>query len=278
MAAVAEALRRNNVLPQWIAFFSQVLIAVSIEVGDDLGRGLFSQHGTAEGIRNAQDIIAFETAHGLWVEPAWQLFFQQSHHLLALTVTWLEVARMMNGVYVLGHICVTLGVGAWVYFYRRPFFALMRNTVIFTNGLALVVYENFPVAPPRLMPPLSFNHHLFAFQDTLYGVLSTSGQYVGSSLAYNEFSAMPSVHMAWALIAAAMVILLAPLPFKVLGALYPFLMLVAVVVTANHFLLDAAGALLVVAVAAALAVGFECWRGRAPWRADRTSSASFCVF
>jgi hypothetical protein len=254
-----------------------VLIAVSIELGDDLGRAIVAQHGTAEGIEDAREIIQFEAAHGLWVEPGWQLFFQQTHHIFVLTITWFEVARVMNGVYILCHIFVTLGVGAWVYFFRRRFFPLMRNTIIVTNAIALIVYERFPVAPPRLMPPVHFDGRIFTFQDTLYGVLN-GGRFVGSNLTYNEFSAMPSVHIAWALVAAAMVIWLArPLAVKLLAMVYPVLMLVAVVVTANHFLLDAIAATFVVLLAAGIAVLFECWRGRPPWREMRAPLPLFAI-
>lgn len=266
MATVAQVLRRNNYLPAWIAFFAQVLIAISIELGDDLGRMIVSQHGTAAGIQDARGVIQFEAAHGLWVEPGWQLFFQQSHHIFMVTVTWFEVARVMNGVYLFCHVFVTLGVGAWVYFFRRRYFPLMRNTIIVTNLIALIIYERFPVAPPRLMPPVLFDGRPFTFQDTMYGVLS-GGRFVGSNLTFNEFSAMPSVHIAWALVAAGMVVWLArPLAIKLIAVMYPFLMLVAVVVTANHFLLDAIAAVFVVLLATGIAVAFECWRGRPPWR------------
>jgi len=127
------------------------------------------------------------------------------------------------------------------------------------------------VAPPRMMGPLPFAHHLFHFQDTLYGVLTSSGHYVGSSstLAYNEFSAMPSVHMAWALVAGgALLVLARPLPLRLLGIIYPTLMLVAIVVTANHFLLDAAAALIVVLIAAGLAILFDGLRGKLPLTSD----------
>jgi membrane-associated phospholipid phosphatase len=269
MATATEAVRRNFSLPRWLGFLSQCLIAVSVEVGDDLGRGLVSQHGTVQGIDNARQIVSFEAAHGLWWEPAWQLFFEHSHQIFLLSITWVDSSRVMNGIYVLGHVLMTLSVAAWVYFYRRRYFPLLRNTVIVTNALALVIYENFPVAPPRMMPPLPFNHHLFSFQDTLYGVLSASGHYVGSSssLAYNEFSAMPSIHMAWALVVgAALLLLCRSFPLRLLGVVYPALMLVAIVVTANHYFLDAAAAVAVVAAAALIATAFDGARGRLPWQ------------
>lgn len=261
---LATAARRNSVLYEWLSFTLQFLIAVSVELSDDLARGLISQHGTIEGVANAQHVVAFEAAHGFWVEPAWQIFFEQTHTILAFTVTWPDTVRVMNGIYVLGHIGVTLGVALWVYFYHRRYFGMLRNAVILTNLFALLIYERFPVAPPRLTPNLIFNHHSFTFQDTLYGVFNATGRMVGTSGAYNEFSAMPSIHVAWALIVGAAVIWLArPLAVKALGLVYPFIMLVAVVVTGNHYLLDAAGAVVIVVLAALVAGSFERWKGSA---------------
>jgi hypothetical protein len=264
--AVAGVLRRNSILIESLAFALQVLIAVSVEVGDDLARRVVAQHGTIEGINNAREVVAFEAAHGFWIEPGWQLFFEQSHRVLALTVTWADVAHSMNFVYIVGHVFVTLGVAFWVYFYRRPYFALLRNVVILTNVFALCLYERFPVAPPRLTTGLIFDHHAFAFQDTMYGILFNGGRVGSTPLAYNEFSAMPSLHVAWALVVGAALLLLArPFPIRLLGVVYPTLMLMAVVVTGNHYLLDAIGAALCVMLASILAVAFEGWRGRLPW-------------
>lgn len=268
MSTRVGVLRRNSIWGEWLAFAAQVLIVVSFEVGDDLSRGFISQHGTAEGIANAHRLVAFEAAHGLWIEPAWQVFFEHTHRVFAFTITWPEVVRVMNGIYIFGHVFVTLGVALWVYIYRRHFFGLLRNTLILANLFALFLYESFPVAPPRMTTGLFFNHHSFTFQDTMYGMFTAGQKFVGTqSTGYNEFSAMPSVHMAWALlVGAALVFLARPLLVKLLGAVYPGLMLVAIVVTGNHYLLDAIGAALVLIVAAALAIGFECWRGRIPRR------------
>src|SRR5947209_4723947 len=119
MAAVAGVLRRRSVVGGGLAFAVQALIACSVEVGDDVARGIFSQHGTVQGIHNAQEVVAFEQAHGFWVEPAWQVFFEQPHHILVWTLTWLTAAHVMNTIYVFGHLFVTLGVALWVYAYHR---------------------------------------------------------------------------------------------------------------------------------------------------------------
>jgi hypothetical protein len=268
MATATETLRRNFALSEWLAFLLQCGIAISVELADDLGRGLFSQHGTIQGIDDARRVVSFEAAHGIWLEPAWQMFFEHNHRLLLLTLTWPESSRIMSGVYVLGHVFVTLGVAAWVYFYRRRYFPLLRNIVILTNAIALIIYENFPVAPPRMMPPLPFQHHLFTFQDTVYGALTVSGHYVATSttLAYNEFSAMPSIHMAWALVVGMSILMLTRSPLRLFGILYPAAMLLAIVVTGNHFILDAIVAVPVVLLATAIAITFDGFRGKLPWQ------------
>ncbi|GAC1473435.1 MAG: hypothetical protein PVSMB7_27410 [Chloroflexota bacterium] len=266
------AVRGRAAIYEWVSFAFQVAIAVAFEVADDLARGLVSQHGSLEGVLNARKVVTFEAMHGLWIEPAWQMFFLRTRLLFDVDIDWTLTARAMNGIYVLGHVVVTLGVAIWVFRYRRPYFRLLRNTIICVNGLALIVYEAFPVAPPRMTSGLVFNHHTFHFVDTLFGIAS-KGQTVGTTVRYNEFSAMPSVHEAWALVAGLTLVILArPLLIRVFGGVYPFLMLVAIVVTGNHYLLDAVAAVGIVALAFAASLIFEWWRGslRPPWRHEDT--------
>jgi hypothetical protein len=259
-AATAQAVRRPGVFVGGLAFALQVFIAVSIEVGDDVGRALFSQHGTSEGVEHARDLAAFEVAHGFFVEPAWQTFFLQTRHMAMLTIGWMDVARLFNGVYVFGHVFFTLGVALWVYVYRRRWFGLLRNLVLMANLFALLVYENFPVAPPRLTTGLIFDHHTFTFRDTLFSVVNASGQVVGTQTGYNEFSAMPSVHMAWAVVAGVTLVVLArPLWAKAMGTIYPFCMLLAVVVTGNHYLLDVVGGIVDAVLAFGAAILLDRW-------------------
>ena len=261
MATAAEAIRRNGIFSEWLSFLTQVLIAISFEVADDLGRGLVAQHGGAIGNANALSIVSFEKAHDLWVEPGWQLFFEHAHRFLIVIVTWPESMRIMNAIYVGGHIFVTLGVALWLFVYRRRAFVFMRNAIIFTNLFALFIYERFPVAPPRLTMGLIWNGHPFTFQDTVFGV--SSAHLLGAQAGYNELSAMPSVHMGWAILDSASLLIWArPVAVKMLGVLYPLLMLVAVVVTGNHYLLDVIVAVFVVVAAALAARGLETFLGR----------------
>jgi membrane-associated phospholipid phosphatase len=129
--------------------------------------------------------------------------------------------------------------------------------MLITNLLAFVAYEVYPVAPPRLTSGLIVNHHLFRFQDTMQHVIG-SGKLNGVPIGYNAYSAMPSVHAAWALVIGLSVVWLARNPLlRVLGALYPGIMVFTIVVTGNHYLLDAIGGALAVAVAVLIALGIE---------------------
>ena len=86
---------------------------------------------------------------------------------------------------------------------------------------------------------------------------------------YNPFAAVPSMHVAFALmIAVPAFFLVRRRVLKVLWGLYPILVTFVVVVTANHFWVDAALGALVAAVSACAASTAlararpEAWRWR----------------
>jgi hypothetical protein len=126
----------------------------------------------------------------------------------------------------------------WLYARHRADYPRIRTTVALFTGISLLI-QLIPVAPPRLLAST--------------GMVDTAVQYGQSVYAWNggfdadEFSAMPSVHVGWALIVAIAVITVSRSRWRWLAAVYPLLTLLVVVVTANHFWLDgiAAGLLVV---------------------------------
>lgn len=65
----------------------------------------------------------------------------------------------------------------------------------------------------------------------------------------NQYAAMPSLHFGWSLWCGVVIVMLAPkLWMKALGLLHPLFTIAAIVATANHWVLDAAGGALVVAM------------------------------
>src|SRR2546429_3987911 len=126
----------------------------------------------------------------------------------------------------------------WLYARHRTDYPRIRTTVALFTGISLLI-QLIPVAPPRLLAST--------------GMVDTAVQYGQSVYAWSggfdadEFSAMPSVHVGWALIVAIAVITVSRNRWRWLAAAYPLLTLLVVVVTANHFWLDgiAAGLLVI---------------------------------
>ena len=148
----------------------------------------------------------------------------------------------------------------WLYLRHREAYPAIRNTVALFTGASLLI-QLIPVAPPRLLPGT--------------GLVDTAARYGQSVYSWHggfnadEFSAMPSVHVGWALIVAVAVITASRRRWRWLAAGYPVLTLLVVVVTANHYWLDGIVAgLLVVLVLAVQRLGRELWR-RKLWRRRR---------
>ncbi len=222
-----------------------------IELSDDVAHALLPNSNAAAGLANAQRMMDFERAHGFWLEPGIQRFFASTHVFLGQTVGWGQVKPIVDALYGEGHVLFTLAFAIWVFFRRRGLFPLIRNVFVLTNLMAVTLYEIFPLAPPRLATDLSYQGRPFHFIDAVFGGGS------GIKLGFNDYAAMPSVHVAWALIVGLTVAWAAkPLLVRVLGLLYPLLMLTTVVVTGNHYISDGLGALVVVSVATLVAVLF----------------------
>jgi hypothetical protein len=249
-------------LRDWLLFAAQALLVVMIELGNDIIRGNLFPPNAMEALQNARRVVNFEEAHDIFVEPATQIFFRHIHDVLGLPLSWPDVIAVANNVYAFGHIAVTGAVAVWVFMRHRRHFVLLRNVMLLTNILALVGYELYPMSPPRLTTGLIYNGHAFTFQDTMRHILGT-GKLNGTPIGYNPLSAMPSLHVAWAIVMGVTLVLLARNPLlRAFGAIYPMLMVFAVVVTANHYVMDAIGATVVVIVASTIALSWERLKAR----------------
>src|SRR6516165_2721809 len=126
----------------------------------------------------------------------------------------------------------------WLYARHRQSYPRIRTTVALFTGISLLI-QFIPVAPPRMLPATGMVDTAVRYGQSVY---SWKGGFDADQL-----SAMPSVHVGWALIVAIAVITVSRSRWRWLAAAYPVLTLLVVVVTANHFWLDgiAAGILVV---------------------------------
>ncbi|MBV9281702.1 MAG: phosphatase PAP2 family protein [Chloroflexi bacterium] len=244
---------------QWLWFALQLGAIAALQSADDIVRGNIEPPNMAEAIRHARVVAGIERAHGFFVEPALQLWVRHAHALFGI-LSYGTIGRATDLIYALGQTLVPLGVAVWLFLRHRSRFPVVRDVTFLSTLLALVGYEVYPTAPPRLTSGLIYDHRIFHFQDTVQHVIG-DGKLNGVPIGYNAYSAIPSLHIAWALILAASVALLARRPLvRLAAALYPLLMLFTVVATANHFLLDAVGGALTVALAAMAALVLERYR------------------
>ena len=141
-----------------------------------------------------------------------------------------------------------------MYLRRNDAWPFLRNTVIIGFSIGIVRYLSYPCAPPRLLP----KGLGYGFVDTLQtGSASAQGGLV-SALA-NPYAAMPSLHTATALLVGTSGVLLCrTMVARAIWALYPGLVVFAIVATANHFILDAIGGagVFLVATSASLMVSW----------------------
>lgn len=207
-------------------------------------RWLVRSRGPIDGIRNARDVLDLERRLGL----DWERELQRvslTHELLITGANWYYVA---------GFLPVILGLAALSAWRAPEAFRWWRRVFAVTLVMALVGFVLFPLAPPRMLPSSEgFVDTLVAYGPQYYGDhegKSLFNGYGSFPSLVNVYAAMPSMHVAWSAIAGAL--LAASLPGRrlalVAGILHPLLMGVAVLVTANHYVLDVVIGVLVLGV------------------------------
>ncbi len=150
------------------------------------------------------------------------------------------LVQALNLYYASLHFVVLISCLVWVYaWHRRQYPQVRIALVLFTAGALMIQF--LPVAPPRMLRG-----------DGMVDTAARYGQSVyGSVAGFNadQLSAMPSVHVGWALLVAVVIVQVSRSRWRWLALSYPVLTLLAVVVTANHFWLDGIAAALLLALA-----------------------------
>jgi membrane-associated phospholipid phosphatase len=150
----------------------------------------------------------------------------------------------VNAMYIWGHWPLLVIGGVLLFNLGQREYRRLRNVVLLSGALGLVVFALFPVAPPRLAG--------LGFQDTVTLHAQTYRTVLPPSLV-NEYAAMPSFHAGWNLMLGIELFRVSRhLLLRGFALLMPAAMAFAVVATANHFVLDVFGG--AITVVAALAV------------------------
>lgn len=218
MSAVRNASRRHAP-GRWVGAREIAIFAAGYLVY--FGVRAFTEGSVGTAIANAAQVDRFERALGVDWEPALQATVLD-HNLLV---------RVANWIYIFGHWPLLIVAGVLLFHYRRDHYYLLRNACLLSGAVGLVIFAVFPVAPPRLA-------HL--------GVVDTVTRYAGTYRTVlppsfvNEYAAMPSFHAGWNVL-LAIVVARATTGHagRVFAVAMPVAMVLSILVTANHFVLDA---------------------------------------
>jgi hypothetical protein len=226
-------------LPQgWTDLIRQILLFCGAYWLYRIVRGM-TDGRVAEAFQHARDLIGLERAMGLFFEPAVHAWAEGTDWLIDGT-SWL---------YVNSHFTVTTLTLGFIYLRRNSSFYFVRNMFLVAMGIALVLYAAYPTAPPRFMPEWGFTDSVAAFT----GVKAGSGS---ADLLFNPFAAIPSMHVAFALmLGATMASIVRRRWAQVLWWAYAPVVTFVVGATSNHWWLDGFLGAVVALVAALCAHG-----------------------
>ncbi|MFD0565533.1 phosphatase PAP2 family protein [Kitasatospora saccharophila] len=159
-----------------------------------------------------------------------------------------------NYYYATMHFGVMLVVLLWLFLRHRARYAWVRTTVVATTAVCLLI-QFIPVAPPRMLPGNGFVDLAEQYGQSVYGNAV-------AGVVADQLSAMPSVHVAWCVIAAVAVVSVARGPWRWLMVLHPVVTVWVVVVTANHFWADGLVAVVILLTVYLVQAAVSGWRQR----------------
>lgn len=202
---------------------------------------------------NARAILRLEELLRLDVERGWNAALGEVPGLDVLSAYW----------YATLHFTVTPALMVFVYVRRPAAYRRVRTALLVATLAALACYVTLPTAPPRLMP---------GYTDVLLSTAHAgwwSGDAAavsGAGGAVNNFAAMPSMHVGWALWCGLVLWTLSGRRWmRVAAVIYPLGTTFVVIATANHWVLDV--------LAGAVVVG-GAWMLTGSWCGRRTETES----
>lgn len=248
--------------PRW---WVEVVLVAGVYLAYSAVRNLFGSAAVGPDVaaRNADIVIDIEKAMRLYVEADVQATFIDA-------TAFIQFWNLFYGAF---HFFVTFGVLMWLYARRDGSYRFWRRAGLIATVSALVGFAAFPLMPPRLLGDCGVYGACRPGQPFVDTVKELGGLWSFESSGWetvsNQYAAMPSLHIGWALWCAIVLVPRLRHPAaKVVAASYPVLTLFAIVVTANHYWLDGVGGVAVVAF------GWGISRGWDRWSANRSENPS----
>jgi hypothetical protein len=177
------------------------------------------------GIENGERIVFFQDKLGFLLEPGWQAWAIEHVNSIVVFLNWAYIITYWPVIFTLAFLLFILN--------RRRYY-FYRTVVLFNFIGALLVFMLFPVASPFAIPSIDLVDTIQTYGPTFYGTPEMASY-------YNISAAMPSLHFSWTTILGVLLWRTLPGWIRFVGLLYPALTFFAIVITGNHFIVDAVG-------------------------------------
>jgi hypothetical protein len=183
---------------------------------------------TAQAQRNGRDLLNWERR--LHLDPEHFLNHAFGHNTAVAVPACYFYAAL--------HFLVTPAVLIWAYRAHAAAYRQARTVLVVMTLSALAGFRWFPTAPPRLLGGAGFSDTLTHFSK--WGWWGSDAMPSAASSLANQYAAMPSLHVGWAVWSSATVFALTRKHvIRVLAVGYPVVTALVVLGTGNHYLLDA---------------------------------------
>lgn len=218
LAAAWAALRLRRAAPRLRPFLSEAALIIALYglwqlVGSLSGQGDYTAVARSRWIWDTERTLHLPSEHTLqqWVLP---------HPLLV---------QAANLYYATMHFTVLIIFLVWLFVRHRADYGRWRTVLALLTASCLFI-QFIPVAPPRMVPQTGMTDTAMAYGESVYGSIG--------GFQADQLSAMPSVHVGWAVLVAVAVCSVTRSRWRYLAVAHAAATVFVVVVTGNHFWAD----------------------------------------
>jgi hypothetical protein len=189
---------------------------------------------------------------GWWIAHAERYLPLPSEHALQKAVLGHRlVVESANLYYAAMHMTMMLTFLIWLFVRHRDRYRPIRQVLAWTTLCCLLV-QLLPVAPPRMFPGLHIIDTGLLYHQSVYS----------NGLPIDQLSAMPSVHVAWAVLIGYYTWRVSPSRWRYVGPAHAVVTMLVVVITGNHWWADG-----LVAIAILVMCAWAVYGVRRGWQA-----------
>jgi hypothetical protein len=217
-AAVWGLLRAGNAAPRTRPFLYEAALIIALYA-------LWQLVGTLAG---SGDYSAVTRGRWIW-DTERTLHLPDEHTLQSWVLPHPLIVQAANLYYATMHFTVLIIFLVWLFIRHRAAYGRWRTVLALLTASCLLI-QFLPVAPPRMVPRTGMTDTAMAYGQSVYGSMG--------GFQADQLSAMPSVHVGWAVLVAVAVCAVTKSRWRYLAVAHAAATVFVVVVTGNHFWAD----------------------------------------